>query len=52
MIRWFASAILCLVAASSSFADEFFLKPGKVLFLGDSNTYAGTFVSYIDASPR
>jgi lysophospholipase L1-like esterase len=30
--------------------DDFFLKNGqRVVFLGDSNTYAGTFIAYLDA---
>ncbi|MBX9677824.1 MAG: SGNH/GDSL hydrolase family protein [Gemmataceae bacterium] len=49
MIRLFAVAAVFLAASSTATAQEFFLKPGKVLFLGDSNTYAGAFVAYVDA---
>lgn len=49
MFRRFAVFFLTLAVCSPSHADDFLLKPGKVLFLGDSNTYAGHFVAYLDA---
>ena len=49
MLRWLSLLCVSLLLASPSSADEFRLKPGKVLFLGDSNTYAGQFVAYVDA---
>src|SRR5207249_10814208 len=56
MVRSFlmriALAILALsLSASAAVADgPFLLKDGqRVVFLSDSNTYAGTFIAYLDA---
>jgi lysophospholipase L1-like esterase len=49
MLRWLLLLLGLLGFVSPAAADEFRLKPGKVLFLGDSNTYAGQFIAYVDA---
>ncbi|MFO0864581.1 MAG: SGNH/GDSL hydrolase family protein [Gemmataceae bacterium] len=49
MLRWLSFLCVSMLFVSPASADEFRLKPGKVLFLGDSNTYAGQFVAYVDA---
>lgn len=41
---------LLLAAAPCQAADPFALsKPRRIVFLGDSNTFAGTFIAYLDA---
>jgi lysophospholipase L1-like esterase len=41
--------LLLLLAPASAAKDRFFLKDGdRVLFLGDSNTQAGTYIQYLD----
>lgn len=41
---------LLLTVAPAQAEDKFFLQDGqRVLFLGDSNTYAGGFINYLDA---
>lgn len=51
-MRFFITTV-CLLAAFQSGArpaDPFFLRDGqRVVFLGDSNTFAGLFVAYIDS---
>lgn len=57
MLTWLALALLLCGAAlagpSGAPEDGFFLRDGeRVLFLGDSNTQAGTYVQYADAYLR
>src|SRR5690349_8417029 len=48
-----ALAALAAAPALAPAEEKFFLRDGqRVLFLGDSNTYAGHYVSYLDAYLR
>jgi lysophospholipase L1-like esterase len=48
-----ALAALAAVPALAPAEEKFFLRDGqRVVFLGDSNTYAGHYVSYLDAYLR
>jgi lysophospholipase L1-like esterase len=44
-----ALCLLALVPVSAAAEEKFFLQPGqRIVFLGDSNTYAGGFIAYLD----
>ena len=44
------SALLLVLHAPAFAADKFFLQDGqRVVFLGDSNTFAGHYIAYLDA---
>ena len=50
MTRFLALAALAFIPAAGAAEEKFFLQDGqRVVFLGDSNTYAHLYVSYIDA---
>src|SRR4051812_39823599 len=49
-MRNILTIILLLIPTIASAGDSFLLKDGqRVVFLGDSNTYAGKFITYLDA---
>jgi lysophospholipase L1-like esterase len=50
-MRFILTLAVILVATTAASADDVFtLKAGsRVVFLGDSNTYAGKFIAYLDA---
>jgi lysophospholipase L1-like esterase len=51
--RWLPVLILFAVPALAPAEEKFFLRDGqRVAFLGDSNTYAGHYVDYLDAYLR
>jgi lysophospholipase L1-like esterase len=50
MARGVSLLVLVLAAGVVPAADKFFLRGGeRVVFLGDSNTFAGHYVAYVDA---
>jgi lysophospholipase L1-like esterase len=49
-MRLLIAAVMFLAPAAAPAAEPFALKPGqRVVFLGDSNTFAGKFIAYLDA---
>jgi lysophospholipase L1-like esterase len=50
MARCVGIVVMLLAAGPAPAADGFFLRGGeRVVFLGDSNTFAGHYVAYVDA---
>src|SRR5450755_2131668 len=49
-MRMILAGILLLLPSLACAGEPFLLKDGqRVVFLGDSNTYAGKFIAYLDA---
>jgi lysophospholipase L1-like esterase len=47
---WIVSTVLLIHQTAGHVADTFFLKDGqRAVFLGDSNTFAGHYIAYLDA---
>ncbi len=50
MARCVGIVVVLLAAGPAPAADGFFLRGGeRIVFLGDSNTFAGHFIAYVDA---